>query len=63
MGDDRTDLDAFRGLGELVVMGRVGTAIRVGVKSDEGPPELAEEADFMVDGTGGVRELLSALLA
>ena len=58
-----TDLDAFRGLGELVEMGRLGTAVRIGVRSDEGPPELEEEADAMVDGTDGVRELLKALLA
>jgi len=62
VGDDRTDLDAFRGLGELKDRGRLGTAIRVGVRSDEGPSELAEEADLMVEGTDGVRELLRALL-
>ena len=43
-------------------MGRLGTALRVGVRSDEGPPALEEEADVMVDGTDGVRELLKALL-
>ena len=58
-----TDVDAFRGLGELVEMGRLGTAVRVGVRSDEGPPELEEAADAMVDGTDGVRDLLRALLA
>src|SRR5215211_2529810 len=63
VGDDLTDIDAFRGLCELVEMGRLGTALRVGVRSDEGPPALAQEADVMVDGTDGVRELLRALLA
>jgi trehalose 6-phosphate phosphatase len=63
VGDDRTDIDAFRGLGELIEMGRLGTALRVGVRSDEGPAELEEAADAMVDGTDGVRELLKALLA
>ena len=58
-----TDLDAFRGLGELVEAGRLGHALRVGVRSDEGPPGLEQEADVMVDGTDGVRELLRALLA
>ena len=38
------------------------TALRVGVRSDEGPPALEDEADVMVDGTDGVRELLEALL-
>jgi trehalose 6-phosphate phosphatase len=63
VGDDTTDIDAFHGLAELVEMGRVGKAVRVGVRSDEGPPALEEEADLMVDGTDGVRELLRALLA
>ena len=63
VGDDMTDIDAFRGLRELVDMGRLGTAVRVGVRSDEGPPALQEEADAMVEGTAGVRELLKALLA
>ena len=62
VGDDVTDLDAFRGLVELVEMGRLGTAVRVGVRSDEGPPELERQADLMVDGTDGVRELLRTLL-
>jgi trehalose 6-phosphate phosphatase len=61
-GDDTTDLDAFRGLGELVEAGRLGTAVRVGVRSDEGPSALAQEADVMVDGTDGVRDMLQALL-
>jgi trehalose 6-phosphate phosphatase len=63
VGDDLTDVDAFRGLDELVEMGRLGTTLKVGVRSDEGPPVLADEADVMVDGTDGVRELLKALLA
>jgi trehalose 6-phosphate phosphatase len=63
VGDDMTDVDAFRGLGELVEMGRLGTALRVGVRSDEGPAALEDEADAMVDGTDGVRDLLRALLA
>ncbi len=62
VGDDLTDVDAFRGLGELIEMGRLQTALRVGVRSDEGPPALEEEADVMVEGTDGVRELLKALL-
>jgi trehalose 6-phosphate phosphatase len=61
-GDDMTDIDAFRGLTELVERGRLGRAVRIGVRSDEGPPALAEEADAMVDGTDGVRDLLQSLL-
>ena len=63
VGDDRTDVDAFRGLDELVAAGSVAQAVKVGVRSDEGPPELEEEADVMVDGTSGVRELLQKLIA
>ena len=37
--------------------------IRVGVRSDEGPQEIADEADVVVDGTEGVRELLAVLVA
>ena len=62
VGDDSTDIDAFRGLTELVEGGRLGHALRVGVRSDEGPSALAREADVMVDGTDGVRQLLQALL-
>jgi trehalose 6-phosphate phosphatase len=61
-GDDTTDLDAFNGLTELVEGGRLGIAVRVGVRSDEGPSALAHEADVMVDGTDGVRDMLQALL-
>ena len=61
-GDDTTDLDAFRGLAELVAEGRLQTAVRVGVRSDEGPPEIEHEADLLVDGPGGVHRLLESLL-
>jgi trehalose 6-phosphate phosphatase len=63
VGDDVTDIDAFRGLTELRDRGALAYALRVGVASDEGPSALAEEADIMVEGTDGVRDLLRALLA
>ncbi|MGA2320427.1 MAG: trehalose-phosphatase [Solirubrobacteraceae bacterium] len=62
VGDDTTDLDAFRGLRELAQSGALTSAVCVAVNSDEAPPELAREADLTVDGTNGVRELLEALL-
>ena len=62
VGDDTTDLDAFRGLRELVQSGSLASAVCVAVSSDEAPPELAEEADLTVDGPGGVRGVLEALL-
>jgi trehalose 6-phosphate phosphatase len=62
VGDDTTDLDAFRGLRELVASGELARAVCVAVSSDEAPPELAREADLIVEGPGGVRGLLEALL-
>src|SRR3954471_16819447 len=61
-GDDTTDLDAFRGLRTLVEEGRLNTAVCVGVRSDETPPALEQEADVLVEGTAGVRSMLEALL-
>jgi trehalose 6-phosphate phosphatase len=63
VGDDRTDLDAFRALTQLTEAGTIAHALRVGVSSTEGPAEIAEEADFVVDGTDGVRRLLEMLVA
>lgn len=60
-GDDRTDIDAFTGLRQLVDEGLLGAAICVGVASEETPSELEAAADLMVDGPVGVRELLVAL--
>ncbi len=63
VGDDTTDLDAFRTLSELVQEGRLARAVRVGVRSEEGPSAIAGEADVLVDGPDGVRELLRLLIA
>jgi trehalose 6-phosphate phosphatase len=57
-GDDTTDIDAFRGLRELVGDG----AVCVAVGSEEAPPELVSEADVVVDGMDGVRQMLDELL-
>jgi trehalose 6-phosphate phosphatase len=54
-GDDRTDVDAFRGLDGLEL------GIRVAVGSAEAPPELLAAADVVVDGTDGVLDLLRRL--
>jgi len=61
VGDDATDLDAFRALDELVAQGRLDHALRVGVRSAEGPSAIVERADLVVEGTDGVRGLLEAL--
>jgi trehalose 6-phosphate phosphatase len=62
VGDDTTDLDAFRGLRELVQSGSLAGALCVAVDSEEAPAELTAQADLTVDGTAGARELLEALL-
>jgi trehalose 6-phosphate phosphatase len=62
VGDDMTDIDAFRGLTRLVEESKLETALRIGVRSEEGPDSIAEEADLTVEGTDGVREVLEALL-
>lgn len=61
VGDDMTDLDAFAGLRGLVEEGLLGTAICVGVRSDETPRQIEEQSDLLVDGPLGVRGLLMAL--
>jgi trehalose 6-phosphate phosphatase len=62
VGDDTTDVDAFRCLHALVREGALQQALCVAVDSEETPPELAEQADLVIDGTSGVRSLLEALL-
>jgi trehalose 6-phosphate phosphatase len=62
VGDDTTDLDAFRALHELERSGALSSTLCVAVDSDEAPDELAREADITLDGPAGVRELLEALL-
>lgn len=54
-GDDATDLDAFAALGD------VESPVRVGVRSDEGPAEIVEQADLVVDGVEGVQQVLREL--
>lgn len=60
-GDDRTDLDAFRGLRALRDEGALEEAICVGVVSPEAPPELAEQSDLTVDGPAGWLAILESL--
>jgi trehalose 6-phosphate phosphatase len=62
LGDDTTDLDAFRELEELREEGGLEEILRVGVASDEGPPEIEEQADIVVDGVDGVEKLLRQLV-
>jgi trehalose 6-phosphate phosphatase len=56
-GDDTTDVDAFRGLGEA----GLETAVRVAVASDEAAPALLGAADLVVAGPAGVLAVLRLL--
>lgn len=47
-GDDRTDLDAVHRLKKLQADGQIENLLVVGVESDEGPDELIELADIVV---------------
>jgi trehalose 6-phosphate phosphatase len=60
-GDDRTDVDAFQRLRELRAAGHLTAAVCVGIASEEGPPELRDEADIVVDGTSGFLNVLRLL--
>lgn len=62
-GDDRTDLDAFRAMRRLAGTQRLGSAVRLGVFTEESPEEIEAEADVVVPGTRGVFEILEALAA
>jgi trehalose 6-phosphate phosphatase len=62
-GDDSTDLDAFKALEALQADGRLDATVRVGVRSDEGPAEIVERADVVVDGVDGFTRVLAALAA
>ena len=62
-GDDVTDLDAFGALEALQAEGKLEAVVRVGVRSDEGPAEIVERADLVVDGVEGFTRVLAALAA
>lgn len=58
-GDDRADIDAFDALDRLEARG-LGT-VRIAVRGEGTPPELIAAADVVVDGPGGLIELLRSL--
>jgi trehalose 6-phosphate phosphatase len=60
-GDDRGDLAAFDALGRLVEVGSLSAAVRIAVASEEGPPELTERADAVVEGPEGFLEVMRLL--
>jgi len=57
LGDDVTDLDAFRKIRSLRESG-VRDALSVAVASPEAPPGLPREADFMLEGVDAVVRFL-----
>ena len=60
-GDDATDLDAFDALESLVEAGELDAAVKVGVRSDEGPRAIVDRADLVVEGVPGFADVLTAL--
>lgn len=63
VGDDRTDMDAWRGLRELVAAGELDAAHCVLADQPEVGADVRAAADIAVAGTDGVRDLLAALAA
>jgi trehalose 6-phosphate phosphatase len=62
LGDDSTDVDAFRSLGEL--RRQTGRAFySIGVMRDSTPPEVSEFADASVSGVSGVIDVLEACVS
>jgi glycerol-1-phosphate dehydrogenase [NAD(P)+] len=56
------DVFTVRG-GSLEAAGDLQAAVCVGISSEEGPPELGEAADVMVDGPAGFVEALRLLVS
>ena len=61
-GDDSTDLDAFAALTRMADSAQLRTAVRVGVRSQEGPALIAEASDFVLQSQQEIDLLLSALV-
>ncbi|MBI2866761.1 MAG: trehalose-phosphatase [Chloroflexi bacterium] len=57
IGDDSTDLDAYRGLRTAAEGARV-TALLIAVATAEAPPGLIAQADYTVEGVNGVERFL-----
>lgn len=60
LGDDVTDVDAFRAFKALRSEGRVET-VSIAVASDEAEPSIIGEADYVVQNVGEVQDLLNWL--
>ena len=62
IGDDVTDVDAFRALRGLVSRGAC-RGLALGVLGSETPPEVAQESDMVLSGVPEVEELLQRVAA
>ena len=60
IGDDVTDVDAFRAIHSLLSWGRC-RGLALGVVGADTPPEVEEEADFLLRGVPEVEELLRSI--
>ena len=60
LGDDVTDVDAFRAVRALSAQGRC-RGLALGVVGAETPPEVEQEADYVLRGVPEVEELLRSL--
>ncbi len=60
LGDDATDIDAFRALRAAAAEGRL-SALTVAVAAAESPPGIKEEADYWVSSVSEVTEFLRRL--
>ncbi|MCL6472101.1 MAG: trehalose-phosphatase [Firmicutes bacterium] len=60
LGDDVTDLDAFKALKKLRDEGKI-EAITIGIASDETSKSIAEESDFLLRSVGEVEDVLNWL--
>jgi trehalose 6-phosphate phosphatase len=60
-GDDLTDVDAFAALSEAVRAGDLEHAVAVGVRSEEAPAEVIQQANVVVDGIEGMQRVLAEL--
>ena len=56
-----TDLDAFDALDALMAEGVLDHAVRVGVRSTEGPDAIVDRADLAVEGVPGFIDVLAVL--
>lgn len=58
-GDDFADLEAFSAMDQLAAEG--ARSVKVAIRSAETPTALIESADLVVEGPGGLLELLGSL--